>query len=151
MEDIDPRSPRLTTVLLFVYAPVLVSLPILLPVLIIFMLVPGGFIVVLAGLYWALSSLIGVVSLAATGRRRVRRSRIPSATEDVGSVSPLGQPRLEPAGAFASTPVPLELGSRRRDVSAQNVVIARRADGVPQVGPAELAPIRETDDRRHVA
>jgi hypothetical protein len=150
VQDIDPRPPRLTTVVVLVYAPVLVSLPILLLVAIM-IAIPGGFIILLAGLYWALSSLIGLVGLAATRRWRAHRARVRTARADVAPVRPGGQPRCEPAGAFASTQVPLALGNRRGEVSAANVSVARRAKGVPQLGPAELGPIRNSDDRRHAA
>jgi hypothetical protein len=151
VEDIDSRSHRLTTVLLFVYAPVLVSLPILLVIGSVFFVVTGGFIIVLGGLYLALTWLIGLVGLAATRRWGAHRARKRAARADVVPVRPRGQPRFGPADAFASTPVPLALGSHRRDVSAANVSVARRADGVPQLEPAELGPIRDSDDRRQAA
>jgi hypothetical protein len=129
MEEIDPRSPQLTNMVLLVYAPVLVILPILLLVFIMFMVVRGGFIIVLAVLFWVLPWLIGVVALAATRRWRAHRARVRAARTDVVPVRPRGQPRFEPAAAIASTTVSLALGSR----------------------PAELGPIRDSDDRPHVA
>jgi hypothetical protein len=148
VEDIDPRPPRLTTVVFLGYAPVLVSLPILL-VVGVFVVVPGGFFFVLGSVYWVLSWLIGLVWLAATRWRRARRARVRAARADVVAVRPRGQPRCEPAGAFA--PTPLAPSSRGAAGSAANLSVARRAGGVRQLGPAELGPIRDSDDRRHVA
>lgn len=136
---------------LLVYAPVLVSLPILLVVGLVFFVVPGGFIIVLGGLYWAVSSLIGVVGLGAMRRWRAHRARTRAARADVAPVRRREQPRFEPAGAFDSTPMPLALASHRGDVPAANVAVARRANSVPQFEPAELRPIRDSDDRRYVA
>jgi hypothetical protein len=55
---------------LLLYSPLLIFLPILLLAGIIFVVVPGGFIIVLAGAYYfASAGLIGLVGLA-TKRRR---------------------------------------------------------------------------------
>jgi hypothetical protein len=147
VEDIDPRPPQLTTVVLLAYAPVLVSLPILL-VAGVFVVVAGGFFFVLGSVYCVLSWLIGLVWLAARWRR-ARRARGRAARADVVPIRPRGQPRFERAGAFASTP-PAHV-SRGATVSAANLSVARRAGGVRQLGPAERGPIRDSDDRRHVA
>jgi hypothetical protein len=138
-------------VLLLIYVPVLVSLPILLVIGLVFFVVPGGFIIVLGALYYGLSWLIGVFGFSAARRWRAHRDRARAARPDVAPVRPRGQPRFEPAGASASTPVALALESHRGDVSAANVSVARRADGVTRLEPAELRPFRDSDDRRHVA
>jgi hypothetical protein len=135
---------------LFVYAPVLIGLPILLPVLIIFLVVPGGFIVVLAGLYWAFLWLIGVVGLATSRRWRSHRGRARAARAEVVPVRRQAQPQFEPARAFAPTPVPLALGSSRGDVSAATVSIAR-ANEVPQLVPADRVPVPDSDVRGQAA
>ncbi len=135
---------------LFVYAPVLLGLPILLPILIIFLVVPGGFIVVLAGIYYAFLWLAGVVGLAASRWWRTHRARVRAVRAEAVPVRRQAQPRFEPAGAFALTSLPLALGSAR-DVSAGTVSIARRADGVPQLVRAERAPVPDSDDRRQAA
>ena len=61
------------------YAPILLLLPVLLLVGVVFVVVPGGFIIVLAGLYYAadgFTSLLGLeVTQAVAGpRSRVRRA-----------------------------------------------------------------------------
>jgi hypothetical protein len=55
---------------LLLYSPLLIFLPILLLAGIIFVVVPGGFIIVLAGVfYFASAGLIGLVGLATKLRR----------------------------------------------------------------------------------
>src|SRR5947208_9759572 len=71
----QPSTGSVSDVAILLYAPVLISLPVLVPVALIFVLVPGGFIVVMAGVYWAVAWFIGLIGLAATRRREARRSR----------------------------------------------------------------------------
>jgi hypothetical protein len=62
--------------LLLLYSPILLFLPILLLGFIIFVIVPGGFIVVLGGaLYFASVGLIGLVGLATKGRQHTIRAK----------------------------------------------------------------------------
>jgi hypothetical protein len=61
--------------LLLIYSPILIFLPILLLLGIIFLIVPGGFIVVLGGAcYFASVGMIGLVGLATKGGRHVLRA-----------------------------------------------------------------------------
>jgi hypothetical protein len=70
------RSDRLANmfVILF-YAPILLCLPVLL-VAGILVCIPGGFILVLGGVYSALAWLTGLLGLALSGRRRAGASRV---------------------------------------------------------------------------
>jgi hypothetical protein len=58
-----------------VYAPFLLCLPALLVVGLVFVVVPGGFIVVLSALYYASVGFIGLVGMAAASRGRPGSSR----------------------------------------------------------------------------
>jgi hypothetical protein len=63
----------------FAYFPFLLFLPILLVLGIFFVIVPGGFIIVLAGAYYASMEVLGLLGLAARKRRRaVRANRRPA-------------------------------------------------------------------------
>ena len=137
--------------LLFVYAPVLVSFPILLVIGSVFFVVTGGFIIVLGGLYLALTWLIGLVGLAATRRWGAHRARKRAARADVVPVRRAGNRGSGRLMLFASP----RCHSRSEVIEGTDRLrtcpVARRADGVPQLEPAEFGPIRGSDDRRQAA
>jgi hypothetical protein len=58
----------------FAYLPFLLFIPILLVLGILFVIVPGGFIIVLAGAYYASLEVLGLLGLAAGRRRRAVRA-----------------------------------------------------------------------------
>jgi hypothetical protein len=87
--------------LILVYAPVLLCLPILVVGGIVFVVVPGGFIIVLGSLYWASAELIGLAGLAASRRRRAARSRTQRARPAAVLAPQSQRRRYEPAGAVA--------------------------------------------------
>jgi membrane protein implicated in regulation of membrane protease activity len=100
--------------LLLLYSPAVVLLPIVLLALVFFVVIPGGFVIVLGAVSWVLSLFIGMVRLAAvslldsvsTNRRRatVRRRRGGSTTQ-----SPAGRRTaraLPPLTASAMTVAP---------------------------------------------
>ena len=63
------RRGRLANVFaLLVYAPLLLCLPALLVVGLVFVVVPGGFIVVLGAVYYVLAGFTGLVGFAAAKR-----------------------------------------------------------------------------------
>ena len=88
------------------FAPVLALLPLLLVVGVVFLVVPGGFIIVLGAGFYALLALFGVVGAAAKTQRDAARSR---ARRDHTSSAPgrasrpvyrptgVGAPALQPA------------------------------------------------------
>jgi hypothetical protein len=128
---------------ILVYAPILLCLPLLLVVGLVFMVIPGGFIVVLGGFYYALVWLTGLLGLAVSRRRRSRASRVPPNTSSENASrsgrSSFGSPRAVAARptAFGSTTHPavwsapnLELGRRRSDDI--NLVAARERGQAPE-------------------
>jgi hypothetical protein len=72
------RSTSNVFAILF-YAPILLCLPMLLVVGVL-VCIPGGFIIVLGGLYYAFVGFTGLLGLAVSGRRRAGASREPQNT-----------------------------------------------------------------------
>jgi hypothetical protein len=116
--------------LIFFYVPALMALPILLIVGIVFVIVPGGFIVVAVALWYVLMSFLGMVGLAATrwqvARATRRRDRAGSA------VTP--QTTGSPARPIAATATPITAGFLNgqsaglpRDLLASRLASARSA------------------------
>jgi hypothetical protein len=68
------RSESSHPSLMYRYFPSLLSLPVLLVVGIVFVVVPGGFIVVFAGAYYAAMGVIGYASLRVRERRQAARA-----------------------------------------------------------------------------
>jgi hypothetical protein len=110
--------------LILVYSPVLLCLPILVVVGIVFVVVPGGFIIVLGGLYWASAEFIGLAGLAASRRRRAARSRRRRARPASVLAPQAMRRRFEPAAAApgAST---VALRNDRAPGPAPNLVVHR--------------------------
>ena len=137
------RSDRLANVFgILFYTPILLCLPVLLAIAV-FVCIPGGFIVVLGGLYYALVWLTGLLGLAVSRRRRSRASRVPAnPSSEIASRSGRSSfgSRLAIAArptAFGSTTHPavwsapnLELGRRRSDDI--NLVAARERGQAPE-------------------
>ena len=74
--------------IILVYAPFLLFLPVLLVAGLVFVVVPGGFIVVLGGLYYAAAGVVGLLGLAARQRRQAGASRDDT---NVDTPSPAGR------------------------------------------------------------
>jgi hypothetical protein len=72
----------------FAYLPFLVFMPILLVVGIFFVIVPGGFIIVLAGAYYASLEVLALLGLAAGRRRRAVRANRRRAQARLALVTP---------------------------------------------------------------
>jgi hypothetical protein len=74
---LDFRSDRVANVFaILAYAPILLCLPVLLLVGLVFVVIPGGFIIVLGGLYYAFVGFTGLLGLAVSRRPRARASRV---------------------------------------------------------------------------
>ena len=82
------------------YAPILMGLPLLLLGGVVFVVVPGGFIIVLGALYYAAVGLTGLLGLAASGRSRDRASRARRTNTGFENASRSGRSSLGPRGAM---------------------------------------------------
>lgn len=63
--------------LVFIYAPFLVFAPLLLVLGVVFVVVPGGFIIVLGGAYIVFAELVGLLGIGLRERRRTNTAHIP--------------------------------------------------------------------------
>jgi hypothetical protein len=72
----------------FAYLPFLLFIPILLVLGIVFVIVPGGFIIVLAGAYYASLEVLALLGLAAGRRRRAVRANRRRAQASLALVTP---------------------------------------------------------------
>ena len=122
----QPLTGSVSDVAILLYAPVLISLPILVPVAVIFVLVPGGFIVVLAGVYWAVAQFIALIGLAAARRRKARRSRTRPVRTGFAVGRSTSRSPLVPAGVIAATPSAVGLRSDRA-AKPPSMLVDRRA------------------------
>jgi hypothetical protein len=145
------RSDRLENVFgILFYTPILLCLPVLL-VVGVFVCIPGGFIVVLGGLYYALVWLTGLLGLAVSRRRRSRASRVPPNTSSENASrsgrSPFGPPRAIAArpAAFGSTTGPA-IGP------APNLKLSRRgSDDISLVAARERGQAPDRQDGAQAA
>jgi hypothetical protein len=87
----------------FAYLPFLLFIPILLVLGILFVIVPGGFIIVLAGAYYASLEVLGLLGLAAGRRRRAVRANRRRANASYALVTPR-TPGPQPGRPVALTP-----------------------------------------------
>ena len=92
----------------FAYLPFLLFIPILLILGIVFVIVPGGFIIVLAGAYYASLEVLGLLGLAAGRRRRAARANRRRANATLTLVTPRAP------GSQAGQPVALTRNLRPR-------------------------------------
>jgi hypothetical protein len=80
--------------LMFIYAPFLIFLPPLLVLGILFVIGPGGFIIMLGGTYFAFAGLIGLPGMAVRKRLRKNKARMrlePKARVSTVDTSPQAQ------------------------------------------------------------
>lgn len=125
--------------IIFIYTPALLCLPALLLVGVVFVVIPGGFIIVLGALYYLLMGFIGMVGLASRTAWRARRSRSASgATGFVPARTPAREPAFAPARIACATPAIAGLPNDRAVGSAANRLLGRGADGMSQVASAEV-------------
>jgi hypothetical protein len=145
---LDPASDLW---LILVYSPVLLCLPILLVVGIVFVVVPGGFIIVLGGLYWASAEFIGLAALAASRLRRAGRSRTRRARPTSVLVPQTKRRRYEPAGAVAPVASTVALRYDRAPGPTPNVVVHPRAPGGNRILSAGIRQGAEPRDDARAA
>lgn len=120
------RSDRLANVFgILFYAPILLCLPVLLVVGVL-VCIPGGFIVVLGGLYYALTWLTGLLGLAVSRRRRAGASRVPPDTSSE-DVSRSGRSSFGTRGAIAGRSAAFGLATDPSIGSAPNLELSLRA------------------------
>jgi hypothetical protein len=108
------------------YAPFLVFLPVLLLIGVVFVVVPGGFIIVLAGLYYAAAGFTSLLGVEVTRRWRARRSRVRRTSPSFENASPSGRSSSGPRGAIAPRPIAVGSTNDRMVGSAANVLLSRR-------------------------
>lgn len=119
---LDDSSDRLANVfVIFVYAPILLCLPVLLVGLML-VCIPGGFIIVLGGLYYAFVWFTGLLGLAAIRRRWSGGPRVrPNPSSENASRS--GRPSL---GSRRARPTAFGLTTDPAVASAPNLELSRR-------------------------
>jgi hypothetical protein len=146
------RSDRLANVfLILAYAPILLCLPVLLIVGLVFVVIPGGFIVVLGGLYYAFVGLTGLLGLAVSRRRRAGASRVPPKTS-FENASRSGRSPFDPGRAIAARPTAYGLTSDRAVGSAPNLALRRRGpDEVNLVAARERGYVPDGQDGAQAA
>jgi hypothetical protein len=132
----------------FAYFPFLLFIPILLVLGIFFVIVPGGFIIVLAGAYYASLEVLGLLGLAARGRRRAVRANRRRANASLA----LAPPRAP--GTQLGRPVALARNLRPRPELAS---VSRATTHMPHgrgtntISRAPLASSRALTDRPPVS
>lgn len=125
--------------IVFIFSPALLLLSALLLIGVVFVVVPGGFIIVLGALYYLLAGFAGVVGLASRGARRARRSRsAPPTTGFVPARTAAREPALARARITAATPAIAGLPNDRAIGSAANRLLRQGADGMSQIASAEV-------------
>ena len=141
---------RLTSVgPILVYAPVLMSLPILLVVGLVFVVVPGGFIIVLGALYWGAVQSIGLAALGARRARQASRSLRRSSRPDFVSARPTRQATFKPAAAVAGASIVGASATDSLTPSARELLLSRRSQPEPlarhRITDADSATHRQDD------
>ena len=115
--------------IILAYAPILLLLPVLLLIGVVFVVVPGGFIIVLAGLYYAAAGFTSLLGLEVTRRWRARRSRVRRADTSFENASRSGRSIIRSPGSHRP-----EAGSRRGHERSRGCVDAERAAQSARVG-----------------
>ena len=129
------------------YAPFLLLLPVLLLVGVVFVVVPGGFIIVLGAFYYAATGLAGLLGLAARRRWRARASHARQANTAPEKTSPPRRAPFGPRGAIAANPMVVPLTNAGVVGPAPSLVPRRRgSDKVDFAGPLERGNAREKRD-----
>ena len=133
--------------LILAYAPILLCLPVLLLIGVVFVVVPGGFIVVLAGLYYAAAGFTSLLGLSVTRRWRARRSRVRRADTSFEHASRSGRRSSGARGVIVPRPVAVGATNDRVVAAAPNVVLSRRgSDDVNLVAPLERSRVPDRQD-----
>jgi hypothetical protein len=138
--------------LIVAYAPILLCLPLLLLIGVVFVVIPGGFIIVLAGLYYAAAGFTSLLGLEVTRRWRARRSRVRRSETSLENASRSGRRSSGPRGAIAPRPVAAGARNDRVVASAPNVLLSRRgSDDVDLIAPLERSRVPDGQDGARAA
>jgi hypothetical protein len=138
--------------LIVAYAPILLCLPLLLLIGVVFVVIPGGFIIVLAGLYYAAAGFTSLLGLEVTRRWRARSSRVRRADKSFENASPSGGRSSGPRGAIARRPVAVGSTNDRVIAAAPSVLLSRRgSDDVDLVAPLERSRVPDGQDGARAA
>ena len=114
------RPDRLANMFLILfYVPILLCLPVLLVGLML-VCIPGGFIIVLGGLYYAFVGFTGLLGLAAIRRRWSGAPRVPPNTSSENA-SRSGRSSFGPRRAIAARPTAFGLTTNPAVGSAPNM------------------------------
>ena len=145
------RSDRLENMFgILFYAPILLCLPLLLLVGVL-VCIPGGFIIVLGGLYYALVGFIGLLGLAVRWRPLARASRVPPNT-GTEHASRSGRSSLDPRRAIAGRPSAFGLTTHPAVAPAPNLELSRRrSDDINLVAARERGQAPERQDGAQAA
>lgn len=144
------RSDRLANVFaILFYVPILlVCVPVLLVGLML-VCIPGGFIIVLGGLYYASVGLTGLLGLAASRRRRASPVP-PNPSSEAASRS--GRSSFDPRRAIAAPPTAFALATDPAVGSAPNLELSRRvSDDVNLVAARERGHVPDRQDGTQAA
>ena len=132
------------------YAPILLCLPVLL-VAGILVCIPGGFIIVLGALYYALTWFTGSLGLAVSRRRRAGASRMPPNTSSADA-SRSGRSSFGSRPAIAARPTAFVLASDPAVGSAPNLELSRRgSDDVNRLASHEPGNVPDRQDGARAA
>src|SRR3954454_19418920 len=156
MSVIDLRHPTETgpvtdAMVILLYVPALIGLPILLLAGILFVVVPGGFIIVVGALGYALMSFLGMVGLAAKSRWQAARAT--RRQDRAGSVVTRKTTR-SPARPVAAAAAPIAAGFLNgQSAGLQRDLLTHRGepDGVSGVPGTRIASARSASDQRRAA
>ena len=130
---------------LILYAPFLLFLPIALVAGLLFVVVPGGFMIVLGAAYYVSVGFMGLVALAAKARRDARRAN----RRRVKQNSPVpGRTRLPAARSVAGTTL-IAAGPKndqRVELARTRALHGAELDGVNWSARTDPARARKADD-----
>jgi hypothetical protein len=145
------RSDRVENVFgILFYVPILLCLPVLL-VGAVLLCIPGGFIIVLGGLYYALAGLTGLLGLAVSGRRWSGASRVPPNTSSENA-SPSGRLSFGSRRAIAARPTAFGFTTDPAVGSAPNLELSRRVSGdINLVAARERGHVSDRQDGAQTA
>jgi hypothetical protein len=131
------RSDRLENVFgILFYVPILLCLPVLLVGLVL-VFIPGGFIIVLGGLYYAFVGFTGLLGLAVSRRRWPGASRVPPNPSSENATRS-GRSSSGSRRAIAARPPAFGLATDPAVGSVPNLELSRRA-----LGDIDLVSARE--------
>ena len=141
------RSDLLANVFaILFYTPILLCLPMLLVVGVL-VCIPGGFIVVLGGLYYALTAFTGLLGLALSRRRRDGGSWVPPNTSSE-KASRSARSSFGSRRAIAGRPAAFGLATDPAVGSAPNLELGRGSDAVKRVASRQRGHVPDKDGAR---